>query len=60
MTTVYDATVTPSHAKKLLPALADQFGKGAVVTHYFMTAKGTILKTDKGANRARIVVQVPA
>ncbi len=60
LTTVYDATVTPSHGAKLLPALAAQFGKAAVTTHYFMTAKGTILDSAKGANRMRIVVQVPA
>lgn len=60
LTTVYDATVTPSHAAKLLPALREQFGKAAVLTHYAMTAKGTILKNAKGAHRVRIVVQVPS
>jgi len=58
MRTAYDATVTPKHAAKLVPALRAQFGKGASISVVYITAKGVALKSAAGAHRARLVVQV--
>lgn len=60
MRTAYDATVTPSHATKLVPALKEQFGgKGATISLVYITAKGKALDSARGAHRARLVVMVP-
>lgn len=63
--TAYDATVTPGHARKLLPALAKQFGAGASVTSYLMHRDGQLVaavakgRKRPAGHRVRIVVMVP-